>query len=111
MSTPFLRRITVRLSRRASSMTRGSRWYFPAQAVESDEGLIVDRSTRQPSDLETILCLTTRISPALNESRDRRRELISLSASESPGEMSSAREIGMSLISRGAGIGFRFCFG
>src|SRR6266852_750576 len=111
MSTPFLRRTTVRLSRRASSMTRGSRSYFLAHAVESDEGLIVDKSTREPSDLETILCLTTRISPASKESLDRRRACISLSTRESPGEMSSARAIGISLISLDANIGLRFRLG
>ena len=51
-------------SRRASSMTRASRLYFLAHATDSADGLIVARSTMHPSDLETILCLTTRMSPA-----------------------------------------------
>ena len=76
-------------------MTRASSLYFFAQAIELAEGLIVARSTMRPSALETILCLTTRMSPGSNASLCCRSDCSSLSASESPGLISPATGIGM----------------
>src|SRR5579863_8265068 len=101
MSTPFLRRITATLSRRDSSTTRASSLFFLAQTSESAEGLIVSRSTMRPSDFETILCLTTRISPGSNARACCRIVCSSLSTSASPCLMSSVKEIGMRRTSLG----------
>ncbi len=101
MSTPFLRLMTERLSRRANSITRASSLYCSAHAIDSAEGWIVARSTSRPSgfgndlvfDDEDVARLQPLAAPVASAASN-------LSAIESPGPISSARVIGMSRTSR-----------
>src|SRR5208337_4547275 len=90
------------------SMTRASRLYFLAHATHWAEGLIVVKSMMHPSDFETILCLTTRMSPASNTIRCRFNACSNSSASESPALISLARTIGIRRSSAGSGFEVRF---
>src|ERR1700722_11737062 len=105
MSTPFLRRMTARLSRKASSITLASSPYGFAHATDSSDGVIVARSIRRPSALETILCFTTRMSP--DWKGNRRRAASSLLATESPGWISLLSGMGIRRTSPPAGWDFR----
>src|SRR5271157_421694 len=108
--TPFLRRMTARLSPRASSMTRASSPYCLAQATDSAEGVTLPRLMSRPSDLETILCLTIRMSRDCKRTRLRRKDWSSLSASESPGWISPVTAIGIRRSSARASPGLRSLF-
>src|SRR5581483_3416049 len=56
---------------------------------------MLSRGTMAPSAFETILCLTTRMSPALGVTLLAFNAAISFWARESPGRISSASGIGM----------------
>src|SRR5581483_3404997 len=93
--TPRLRRTTHLLSRKASSVTRGSTPNCFPHAREAGEARTVPRSTMAPSALDTILCLITIMSPGARVSFATRSAPRSLSTMESPGEISSSKGTGI----------------
>src|SRR5271166_106524 len=59
-----LLRTTRLASRKASSTTRASMPFLWAKLLAAADGFTESRATVRPSALDTILCLTTRISPS-----------------------------------------------
>ena len=64
MIVPGRVRSTALLSRRISSISRGSLSICAASSAARAEGVIPTRFTRRPSDLETTFWANTRISPS-----------------------------------------------